>query len=118
MKFKSSINHCFFCYELLLFALNDLKNYHSVTFSEQNNFALLGNSWLKKTALLIQGGKYKYSLVKKNPFKMNSSFLKKKHFKTLVIQNAFVVLFRLLMLKESTLTSQYFATKGVNLENN
>lgn len=119
MKFKSFFNNPSFCYELILFSLNDLKKYHNVTFNQCNTFERIGNSWLKKTACLIQGGKYKYFILKKNTFRSESSLLNKTYFKTLVIQNAFVVLFRLLLLKESTtLPSQFFLTKGVSVKNN
>ena len=118
MKLQNSLNVHFFSYELLLFSLNDLKKYHGITFNSSETFDFIGNSWLKKTASLIHGGRYNYIAVKMSifpdSFLKDYSYSRRKKFKNLVIQNAFVILFRLSFLKEFKIKAGFFPNKGVN----
>lgn len=115
MKWKNSL---IFCYELLCFALSDIKKYHKLTFNGNHTSYFIGDFWLRKTARQIYEGQYNYCKKQNNfssdLFLDDPSYVKRKALKILVIQNAFVILFRLSLFKHSVSKTIFFPNKGAN----
>lgn len=110
-----------FCYELLIFSLNDLrKNYANNLnlFNHNDIFDFIGSFWLRKTAILISLGKHKYlrinSFNHRNFVKDYCKFFTKAFLKQLVIQNAFVILLKLSLLKRSSFKKDFIPIEGVD----
>lgn len=118
MTLFTELSKTFFTYDLLFFSLMQLKKNHNLESCLLSNFhqTTISKNWLKRTAILLNKGCYNYpdlnvhdSLLISDLFFISESS-KKVKLKALVIQNAFILFFRLVFLNKfiSVNKSSYF----------
>ena len=112
MTFINKLSGGFFSYDLLFFSLTQLRK--SSIFESQlstNCYQItIGKNWFLRTANLLNRGLYNYSSLKVNTLIPDSVSrfgpLKKVRLKALIIENAFIIGFRLVSFRKLLATDK------------